>query len=159
CLVDRPRPADDPAPLHAGEVDVAEAPLHDPHRGHPLAEALGGALVEVAGAAGVAVAVLEPLAVDVPVGHGASRAVGLERGSLRAAPPAGKPRHRRARVTGTDEVLLRIVHTGPLEPHADEPPRPPQLSRFSRPSACWFQGTRCVSPAAPIVSRCARYQS
>src|SRR5207302_5923435 len=32
-------------------------------------------------------------------------------------------------------------------------------SRFSRPSACWFQGTRWVTPAAPTRSRFARYQS
>ena len=31
--------------------------------------------------------------------------------------------------------------------------------RFSRPSACWFQGTRCVTPAAPTRPRFARYQS
>src|SRR5213076_342508 len=32
-------------------------------------------------------------------------------------------------------------------------------SRFKRPSACWFQGTRCVTPAPPTRSRFARYQS
>ena len=34
-----------------------------------------------------------------------------------------------------------------------------QLSRFKTPSACWFQGTRCVVPAPRIASRWARYQS
>ena len=34
-----------------------------------------------------------------------------------------------------------------------------QLMRLSRPSACWFQGTRWVRPAAPMWSRFARYQS
>ena len=34
-----------------------------------------------------------------------------------------------------------------------------QLSRFSSPRACWFQGTRCVVPAAPSRPRFARYQS
>src|SRR4029453_5938144 len=32
-------------------------------------------------------------------------------------------------------------------------------SLLSKPSACWFQGTRCVTPAAPTRSRFARYQS
>ena len=31
--------------------------------------------------------------------------------------------------------------------------------RLSRPSACWFQGTRCVTPAPPTRPRFARYQS
>ena len=35
---------------------------------------------------------------------------------------------------------------------APGPSRSGQLSRFSRPSACWFQGTRCVVPA-PRISR------
>ena len=34
-----------------------------------------------------------------------------------------------------------------------------QLRRFNSPRACWFQGTRCVVPAAPTASRLARYQS
>ena len=32
-------------------------------------------------------------------------------------------------------------------------------SLFSRPSACWFQGTRWVTPALPTRSRLSRYQS
>jgi hypothetical protein len=31
--------------------------------------------------------------------------------------------------------------------------------RLRKPSACWFQGTRCVTPAPPTRPRFARYQS
>ena len=37
--------------------------------------------------------------------------------------------------------------------------RSAQLSRFRRPSACWFHGTRCVVPAAARLLRLSRYQS
>ena len=32
-------------------------------------------------------------------------------------------------------------------------------TRFSQESACWFHGTRCVTPAACIRARFATYQS
>jgi hypothetical protein len=34
-----------------------------------------------------------------------------------------------------------------------------QDNLFNKPSACWFQGTRWVTPALPTRPRFARYQS
>src|SRR5579859_5540412 len=64
ALVQRPRPPDDGAPFDAAEVGLAKVALGDSHRSQARAIALGRPLIEIARASGVAVAVLEPLALD-----------------------------------------------------------------------------------------------
>src|SRR5439155_5912696 len=86
--------------------------------------------------------------------HGAEEAVALREG--------GDPwRHRG--IAGTEIGVRRservderveieqLAHFGLREDDQDR--------RLSKPRACWFQGTRCVTPAQPTRSRLARYQS
>jgi hypothetical protein len=67
ALVQRAWPAVDGAPNETAEVDVAELAGFDPHRRHPLAVTMGRVLIEIARAAGVAVAVLQVRPFHVPV--------------------------------------------------------------------------------------------
>src|SRR5262249_35045760 len=98
ALVQRTRPADDAAPDHAREVDVPEVALRDPHPDHALAVALRRTLVEVTRAARIAVAVLVPLALDLPIRHRVSldrpRFEGTVRPVRRLFKPSGRCRLR-----------------------------------------------------------------
>ena len=67
ALVHPTRPPDDTRPAQPGEVDAVDVPFRDAHRDDAFAVRVRRRLVEVARAAGVAVAVLEPFAFEEPV--------------------------------------------------------------------------------------------
>src|SRR5690349_9582525 len=62
----RPGPLDQGGPVESTQIDRAEMPAVDVHRDHAFAPIVCRQLVEIARAAGIAVAVLEPLAFHCP---------------------------------------------------------------------------------------------
>src|SRR6267154_4160677 len=60
AFMHRAGPAYDAGEVQAGEIDLAEVALGDVHTDHAFAVIVRRKLIEVAGAAGIAIAVLEP---------------------------------------------------------------------------------------------------
>src|SRR4051812_1701446 len=87
-----------------------------------------------------------------------------------AAEAAGRVEHvervaEREQARERCDVLLAALEGRPravrlqVEPVEDRVPVAGQLTLRSSDSACWFQGTRWVIPAAPVRPRFSRYQS